>query len=158
MCTIFRFRFFASKTFDYLVDCPRFSLELCLIENLNLNNFKFQKTSRTFSNNLKKTHFKSACWWNLSTWHDLLFFNSFLKKDRKFSNCRIDFDHFWKLNWVRTLHIICSIKCFGKSRTTNTSRARIRGWVLEEKVYYIHIKCSASTLLGHRARAPRPSW
>ena len=54
MCTIFRFRFFASKTFDYLVDCSRFSLELCLIENLNLNNFKFQKTSRTFSNNLKK--------------------------------------------------------------------------------------------------------
>ena len=51
---IFRFRFFASKTFDYLVDCSRFSLELCLIENLNLNNFKFQKTSRTFSNNLKK--------------------------------------------------------------------------------------------------------
>ena len=54
MCTIFRFRFFASKTFDYLVDCSRFSLELCLIENLNLNNFKFQKTSRTCSNNLKK--------------------------------------------------------------------------------------------------------
>ena len=53
MCTIFRFRFFASKTFDYLVDYSRFSLELCLIENLNLNNFKFQKTSRTFSNNLK---------------------------------------------------------------------------------------------------------
>ena len=54
MCTIFRFRFFASKTFDYLVDCSRSSLKLCLIENLNLNNFKFQKRTTTFSNNLKK--------------------------------------------------------------------------------------------------------
>ena len=40
---------FASKTFDCLVDCSRFSLELCLVENLNLNNFKLQKRSRTFS-------------------------------------------------------------------------------------------------------------
>ena len=54
MCIIFRFPFFASKTFDYLLDCSRFSLELCLVENLNLNNFKLQKRSRTFSNLLKK--------------------------------------------------------------------------------------------------------
>ena len=45
---------FASRTFDYLVDCSRFSRELCLVENLNLNNFKLQKRSRTFSNKIKK--------------------------------------------------------------------------------------------------------
>ena len=138
MCTIFRFRFFASKTFDYLVDYSRFSLELCLIENLNLNNFKFQKTSRTFSNNLKKRFLNLHADEIFLLDKICFFFNSFNNKDRKFSNCRIDFDHFWKLNWVRTLHIICSIKCFGKSRTANNSRARITAWVLEKKVYYIH--------------------
>ena len=138
MCAIFRFRFFASKTFDYLVDCPRFSLELCLIENLNLNNFKFQKTSRTFSNNLKKRFLNLHADEIFLLDKICFFFNSFKNKDRKFSNCRIDFDHFRKLNWVRTLHIICSIKCFGKSRTANNNRARITAWVLEKKVYYIH--------------------
>ena len=38
--------------------------------------------------------------------------------------CRIDFDHFWRLNWVSTFHIICSIKYLGKRRTTNNSHAR----------------------------------
>ena len=51
VCIVFRFPFVTSKPFDYLVDCSRFSLELCL---------KLQKRSRIFSNNLKKRTFKRA--------------------------------------------------------------------------------------------------
>ena len=101
--------------------------ELCLIENLNLNNFKLHWRSIIFSNNLKRRTlnlhadeirrlpFIWIFFSSISTWHDLICFNLFWNKDRKFSNCRIDFDHFWKLNWVSTLRIICSIKYLGKN-------------------------------------------
>ena len=44
VCIVFSFSCITTKPFDYLVDCSRFSLELCL---------KLQKRSRIFSNNLK---------------------------------------------------------------------------------------------------------
>ena len=47
------------------------------------------------------------------------------------------------------------MKCFGKSRTTNNSRAQIWGWVLEEKVYS-HLSAQqvpySATVPGHLIR------